>query len=150
MRRAPHAPRRGALALESAFTLSVLFFLLLSIVIGGYGIFRYQQLALLAREAARYASVHGGLYAEETGSNAAAQQDVLTNAVLPLATNLDPASLECSVSWSTNNMPSHMTADYEKPVTNTVTVTLTYQWLPELFRAGPVTLSSSSTVPMSY
>jgi hypothetical protein len=35
------------------------------------------------------------------------------------------------------------------PIQNTVTVTLTYTWVPEAFLGG-VTLSSTSVMPMSY
>jgi Flp pilus assembly protein TadG len=144
------AARRAATLVESAFVLSVLFFLLLAIVVGGYGVLRYQQLAMLAREGARYAAVHGGQYAQETGNAAATADDVYKNAILPYAVNLDPAQLSYTVSWETNNMPNHTTADYEKPVANTVTVKVSYAWLPEWYLIGPITLSSTSTMTMSY
>jgi hypothetical protein len=35
-------------------------------------------------------------------------------------------------------------------VGNTVTVTVTYQWFPELYLVGPIVLTNSSTVPMAY
>lgn len=144
------AARRGATLVESAFVLSVLFFLLLSVVVGGYGVLRYQQLAMLAREGARYAAVHGGQYAQETGNTAATAADVYKNAILPYAVNLDPAHLSYAVTWDTDNMPYHTTADYEKPVANTVTVTVRYAWVPELYLVGPITLTSTSTMTMSY
>ncbi len=144
------AARRGATLVESAFVLSVLFFLLLAVVVGGYGVLRYQQLALLAREGARYAAVHGGQYAQETGNPAATAADVYKNAILPAAVDLDPAHLSYTVSWDTDNMPYHMTDDYEKPVANTVTVTVRYTWLPEAYLVGPITLTSTSTMTMSY
>jgi Flp pilus assembly protein TadG len=146
-----HPAARGAATLvESAFVLSVLFFLLLAIVVGGYGVLRYQQLAMLAREGARYAAVHGGLYAQETGNPAATPDDVYRNAILPCAVNLDPAHLSYAVSWDTDNMPYHVTGDYEKPVSNTVTVKVFYTWFPEVYLIGPVTLTSTSTMTMSY
>ena len=143
-------PRAGFAATESVLVLPVLSAVILGTVIGGYGIFRYQQIALLAREGARYASVHGGQYQQETGNAAATPQDVYNNAILPFATNLDLSQLTYSVTWNTDNMPYHMTADYEKPVANTVTVTVSYKWFPEAYFVGPITLSSTSTVPMSY
>jgi Flp pilus assembly protein TadG len=146
-----HAPaRRGATLVESAFVLAVLFFLLLAIVVGGYGVLRYQQLAMLAREGARYAAVHGGQYAQETGNPAATPADVYKNAILPYAVNLEPAKLSYTVSWASDNMPYHMTADYEKPTSNTVTVKVIYTWLPEFYLVGPITLTSSSTMTVSY
>jgi hypothetical protein len=32
---------------------------------------------------------------------------------------------------------------------STVTVTVTYQWLPEVFLIGPINLTSSSTMPIT-
>jgi hypothetical protein len=55
-----------------------------------------------------------------------------------------------AVSWDTSNYPVRVIADYEKPVFNTVTVTVTYSWLPELYLVGPITLRGKSTLPMSY
>ena len=149
MRRAPQR-RSGATVVEAAFVYPVLFLLVLGLLVGAGGIFRYSQLASLAREGARYASVHGGLYQQETGNPAATPQDVYNNAILPFATNLDLSQLTYSVTWNTDNMPYHMTADYEKPVANTVSVTVVYKWFPEAYFMGPLTLSSTSTVPMSY
>lgn len=144
-------PRRsGFAATESVVVLPTLFFLILATVVGGYGIFRYQQLAMLAREGARYASVHGGLYQQETGNAAATPQDVYNNAIVPYATNLDLAQLTYSVSWNANNMPSSVRRNYEKPTGNTVTVTVRYNWFPEVYLVGPIALSSTSTMPMSY
>jgi hypothetical protein len=150
MRTIPTRIRHAALTLESCFVLPVLFFLLLAIVVGGYGGFRYQEMALLAREGSRYASVHGGLYQQETGNPAATPQDVYNNAILPYATNLDPTKLSYSVTWNTSNMPTSATSDYEQATGNTVTVTVSYQWFPELFVVGPFTLTSTSTVAMAY
>jgi Flp pilus assembly protein TadG len=142
--------RKGILAVEAGFTLPVLLFLLLATAVGGYGVFRYQQVAHLARAGARYASVHGAQYEQDTGNPAATAQDVYNNAILPNAVGLDASQLSYCVSWNAGNAPSQPGGDYEKATTNTVTVTVSYQWLPELFLVGPVTLSSSSTVPMSY
>jgi Flp pilus assembly protein TadG len=142
--------RKGILAVEAGFTLPVLLFLLLATVVGGYGVFRYQQVAHLAREGARYASVHGTQYEQDTGNAAATAQDVYNNAILPNAVGLDTSQLSYCVSWNAGNAPSQPGSDYEKATTNAVTVTVSYQWLPELFLVGPITLSSSSTVPMSY
>lgn len=150
MSRPRRAGRRGFIATESVIVLPTLLFLILGTVIGGYGVFRYQQLSMLAREGARYASVHGGQYQTETGNTAATPQDVYNNAILPYATSLDLSQLSYSVTWQNSNMPASMTREYEKPTTNTVTVTVQYKWFPELYLVGPITLSSTSTMPMSY
>lgn len=152
MVRSNSSPRAAFSATESAVVLPLLFFLILAIVVGGYGVFRYQQIAMLAREGARYASVHGAQSEQDTGNTAATQNDVYTNAVAPYATNLDLSQLTCKVSWSNGNAPTNLisSGDYEKPDGSTVSVTITYNWFPELFLVGPIVLSSKSTMPMSY
>jgi Flp pilus assembly protein TadG len=142
--------RAGFIATESVVVLPTLIFLIMATVVGGYGIFRYQQIAMLAREGARYASVHGGQYQQDTGNSAATPQDVYNTAIVPFATNLDMSQLTYKVSWNSNNMPYTVGNDYETPTGNTVTVTVNYQWFPELYLVGPITLSSTSVVPMSY
>ncbi len=142
--------RDGFAATEAVVVLPVLFFLILATVVGGYGVFRYQQIAMLAREGARYASVHGGQYQLDTGNPAATSQDIYNNAVLPYATALDPTQLSCQVVWNSSNMPSDASQNYEQPTGNTVSVTVTYNWFPELYLVGPIALKSTSTLPMSY
>ena len=51
--------RRGAVAVENALVLGVMFSLILGVIVLGMGVFRYQEMAYLAREGARWASVHG-------------------------------------------------------------------------------------------
>jgi hypothetical protein len=63
--------RLGTTSVEAAFVMPVAFFLTLAIVVGGMGIFKYQEMAHIARETARFASVHGAQYAKQ---NAAAIQ----------------------------------------------------------------------------
>lgn len=150
LRRSSQRRRLGIAATESVVVLPTLIFLILSTVIGGYGVFRYQQLALLAREGSRYASVHGGQYQLETGNPAATAQDIYDNAIVPFATSLDLSQLTYSVTWNANNMPYSVYGDYEKPTNNTVTVTVVYKWFPEAYLIGPLTMSSTSTLPMSY
>jgi hypothetical protein len=40
--------------------------------------------------------------------------------------------------------------DVQNPVGNTVTVTVSYQWFPDLYVVGPINLTSTSTSQMSY
>lgn len=142
--------RLGIVTTEGVLILPILMFLILSTVVGGYGVFRYQQISMLAREGARYASVHGGQYQQETGNAAATAQDVYNNAIVPLATSLDVSQLSATVAWNSSNMPYSVNTDYEAPTGNTVTVTVSYNWFPELYLVGPITMSSTSTMPMSY
>ena len=143
--------RRGATAVEFAFVAPVLLSLLLGTVVGGLGIVRYQQVANLARECSRWASVHGGQYQQETDNAAATPDDVYNNVIAVKNMALDLSHLSYAVTWNTDNYPYHTTIvnDQLVPVTNTVQVVISYQWVPEtIFPA--VTLSSTSITPMAY
>jgi Flp pilus assembly protein TadG len=144
------SPRRGATTVEFAVTAPIVLFLLLATMVGSLGAFRSHQVAALAREGSRWASVHGAQYEEETGNPAATPQDVLNTVILPLATTLNPEYLSCAVTWDESNMPLEVTDDVQEPRGNTVTVTVTYQWFPELLLVGPYNLTSSSTMQMYY
>ena len=151
MRRAPQR-RSGATVVESAFVYPVFLLLVLGLLVGAAGIFRYSQLASLTREAARYASVHGGQYAQEMKVTAPTPADIYNNVVLPMAVSFDTSQLNYAITYNTSNSPYHTTLDANNnvvPIQNTVTVTLTYQWLPEAYLGG-ITLSSTSVMPMSY
>ncbi len=88
---------------ESAIIYSVTFLLIFGLIIGGLGVFRYQEVASLAREGSRYASVHGAMYEQVTGKPAATPADVYNNAILPKAVALDPKQLTYSVTWNPDN-----------------------------------------------
>ena len=151
MRRAQQR-RSGATVVECALVYPVFLLLVLGLLVGAAGIFRYSQLASLTREAARYASVHGGQYAREMKVTAPTPADIYNNAVLPRAEGFDTSLLNYSITYNSSNFPYHTTLDASNnviPVQNTVTVTLTYQWVPEAFLGG-VTLSATSVMPMSY
>jgi Flp pilus assembly protein TadG len=149
-RKVGHQRRRGTTAIEFGIACPIVFFLFFAIVVGGLGVFRYQQVASAAREGARYASVRGAQYAEETGRPAATASDIYTNAILPAASALDPNLLSYSVTWNQSNEPLTVTTDVEKPFGNTVTVTVSYQWFPEMYLVGPYALTSTSTAQMLY
>lgn len=142
--------RSGATAVEFAVTAPIVFFALLGTIVGSMGVFRYHQTAALAREASRWASVHGGQYEQETGNPAATPQDILDIAILPNATMMDPARLSCTVTWNRSNQPLEVIDDVQTPTGNTVTVTVSYEWFPELLLLQPITLTSSSTAQMIY
>jgi Flp pilus assembly protein TadG len=147
---AAHQRRRGTTTIEFGIICPIVFFIVFAIIVGGLGVFRYQEVAALAREGARWASVHGGQYAEETNQPAATPADVYTNAIAPGAVGLNPSQLSYSVTWNQNNMPLWVDNDVQKPMGNTVTVTVTYQWIPEMYVVGPLTLTSTSTAQMVY
>ena len=130
--------RRGAVVLESAIVYPVVFLLILGLIIGGLGVFRYQEVASLAREASRYACVHGRHYAKVTGKPAAAAADVYNNAVVPRVVCLDLTQLSYSVTWTPDNNPG-----------STVSVNISYHWIPEAFLPA-MNLSSTSTDVIAY
>jgi Flp pilus assembly protein TadG len=142
---------------EYAVVCPVTFLLLLGLLVGGTGVFRYQEVASLAREGARWAAVHGGQSAREANPNnpnppLTSATDIYQNAVSPAAVSLDPAQLSCTAAWANaNEMPTYLDYSQNPPQwrTNTVTVTVTYQWIPELYLGG-ITLSSTSVEPVTY
>src|SRR5262249_20810347 len=78
-------PQRAAVLVESAIIYPAVFLLLLGLAVGGAGIFRYQEVASLAREAARYASTHGANSRNDAGlpvgDATAWTSDIYTNAI---------------------------------------------------------------------
>jgi hypothetical protein len=137
---------------ECAFVYPVVFLVILGLLVGAAGIFRYSQLASLSREAARYASVHGGQYAQEMKVTAPTPADIYNDVVLPRAAGFDTSQLNYSITYNTSNSPYHTILDSSNnviPIQNSVTVKLTYQWVPEVYLGG-VTLSSTSVMPMAY
>jgi len=149
--RLPQQFRRAATMVEFAIVASTTFVILLALLVGGIGIFRYQQVARLARDASRWASVHGTQYAKDTNNTAATAQDVYDQVIAPNATTLDLSQLTYSVTWDTSNSPYHTATVNGQPVkvANTVTVAITYQWIPEALLGG-FTLTSSSVSVMYY
>ena len=143
--------RFGATLVESAIVYPVTFLLLLGLLVGAMGIFRYQEMASLSREAARYASVHGGKFAKDSGTPAPGASDIYNQVIVPKAAGLDLSLLSYSITWNTDNNPYHVKIVNGDvlPVTNTVTVTLAYRWIPEVIFGG-VTLTSSSVMTMAY
>src|SRR5215831_16237370 len=99
--------RQGATLVESALVLGITLLLVVGLIVLGLGVFRYQQTAAVAREAARWASVHGGLYARETGQPAATQELVKNQVIPRYSTGLDPNQITLfSVTWdNASEMP---------------------------------------------
>jgi Flp pilus assembly protein TadG len=141
---------RGATAVEFAITCPIAFFLIFATMIGALGAFRYQQVASLARDGARWASVHGTQYAEETGQPAATASDIYENAIVPSMVGLDASKFRYEVSWNKTNSPLSVTADYSVATGNNVTVKATYDWIPDMYFTGPISLTSTSTAEMAY
>jgi Flp pilus assembly protein TadG len=130
-RNAAHVP-------ECAISCSIVCLLLFGLIIGGLGVFRYQEVASLARDGSRYASLHGDQYQKGTGKAAATASDVHQNAILPNAIALDSSQLTSTVNWNPDNKAG-----------STVTVTVSYHWIPEAFLPS-MNLSSTSTAVVLY
>jgi Flp pilus assembly protein TadG len=144
--------RPGTTVVECAVVYPVVFMLLLALVIGSMGMFRYQEIASLAREGARYASVHGTQYAKEANVTPPTPADIFNQAIVSRAAALDLSQLSYAITYNTSNQPYHTTIDANHnivPIQNTVQVTLTYQWVPEAWWGGGA-FTSTSVMPMSY
>jgi Flp pilus assembly protein TadG len=150
MRRRPRKARRGAATIEFAFCCPIVFLLLFGTMVGALGVFRYQQTAELSREAARWACVHGGQYELDTGNPAATAADVYSSVIEPLAVGMDLRRLSYQVTWDKSNMPVDASQSPTTPKGNTVSVTVSYEWFPELILVGPYSLTSTSTAQMVY
>jgi len=131
--------RRGSSILEFALVAPIVISLMLSVLVAGLGVFRYEQVTQVARDASRWLAVHGSQYASETGNPAATAtstyQYILT---LPDASGLNLTQSDCSVNWPAGTNPG-----------DTVTVVISYQWMPQAFYGG-LTLSSTSASTIFY
>jgi len=142
--------RSGATSVEAAIILPMTFFLILALYVGANGVFRYQEVSTLAREGARYGSTHGHQYRKDSGeplgTSADWSQDIYNNGIAPRIMNLDTSQLSYQVAWpDVVNQPG-------KPDNwpgSKVQVTVTYQWFPEMYLIGPITLTSTSSMPIT-
>ncbi|WP_435016321.1 hypothetical protein TA3x_003886 [Tundrisphaera sp. TA3] len=120
--------RRGIIMAEAGAVYSVTILLVLGMMVAGLGVFRYQEVAFQARQAARWASV-------QSGTPTPAQ--VLAGGITPI---MIPRN--------------RLTATVARPTINSVeyiSVTLTYRWTPEAFPTAlsPVTFTSTSRQPIA-
>jgi hypothetical protein len=142
--------RRGTTVVEAAVIYPVTFLIMLALVIGAMGIFRYQEVSHLAREGARYASTHGFQFRRDTGLPqglpADWQNDIVTNAIDPNMVSLDPTLMSVTCSWP--DVPGIPGMPDNRPGSK-VTVTVSYQWTPEWLVAGPINLTSTCTMPVT-
>ena len=144
--------RSGTTLVESAVVYPFVILMIFGLMIGGLGVFRYQEMSSLARRAARWASVHGQQWGQDTNHTPATSTDIYNNAIAPYCVILNSANLHYSVSYNAANRAasSFIQNGDVKLQTNTVTVTVSYDWVPEALLGTGVTLSSTSVIPMSY
>lgn len=146
-----HQPRSGATVVESAVVYPIVFLFVLGFIIGAVGIFRYQEVASLAREGARYAAVHGTEYAKNAGVTAPTPEEIYNASIASRAVALDKNYITYAITYTQSN------SQYSAEVVNgewaykqnVVTVQVNYQWVPEAFLGG-ITLSSTCSMPMNY
>jgi Flp pilus assembly protein TadG len=142
--------RPGAAMLETALVYSALAMFLGGTFSLGLGVCAFQQLGGMAREGARWASVHGAQYATVTKNAMATPATVYSNAIQPMAVGVDTAQLTYSVTWSDSSEKTTYKDKSGNTKINYVTVTLTYQWYPAAYLTGPITLTSTAVMPMSF
>ena len=104
---------------EMAIVLQMLILLLIGLCVGELGAFRYHQVAALAHEGARWASVHGKEYAKQRDKPIASKEDIFENVIKPRAIGLDLNKISHDIKWNAEG--------------SLVTVTVQYTWTPEYF-----------------
>jgi hypothetical protein len=137
----------------------VFLLLLLGIVVGGIGIFHFQQTACLSREAARWISVRCADYEKDTDLASPTKDDIWAQVIVPLAVSMDTTQLSMKVEWI--DKANNLVVDWDSApkdvrsltplgeyVTNTVRVSIRYQWNTGLF--GTRTLSSVCEWPIAF
>ena len=77
--------------------------------------------------------------------------DIYNAVIAPNAYGLDKTRLTYSITYDRSNAPYHTDIVNNEIVAtaNTVTVTVSYQWIPEAYLGG-IRLSSTSVATMSY
>lgn len=158
-RPSPH--RRAAIAVEAAVVYPVLFLLLFGLIVGGIGVFRYQQVTCLAGEAARWVCVRGANWEKETGNPAITAAMGRRDVVLPIGVGLEESAVTVEIHWvngitgeavpwdASRRLPLSRN-DRDDEVSNRVRVTVTYRWSPGVFHSSGLTLKSVCEIPMAY
>jgi Flp pilus assembly protein TadG len=179
LRKIKQRPRHGTTLVECAIIYPTVFVLVLGMVVGGMAVYRYQEVAALARTAARYASTHGAQYRKDTnegtgtagtsagtsngilwyqasptsaaGSDTSWTGDIYDNAIRPNLTAVNPQYLTVQVGWPPVVSPSLIVVQNtpDNWPGSRVTVTVTYQLFPEWFLVGPINLTSTATAPIT-
>lgn len=128
-------PRTGAVVVEMAVILPLLFLITIGLCVAQLGVFRYHQIAALAYESARWASVHGKEYAKQNNRHIANSDDILENVIKPRAMGLDLSKLTHKLVWEEGG--------------NVLHVSISYVWTPEAYFT-PRTISCTTTTLATY
>ena len=126
--------RRGATIIEMAIVGPLAFLMVIGLMIGCLGIFRYNQVAALAHEGARWAAVRGRNFEKINHRKPITAEDIRANVVVPRAAGIDLNRIECTMSLDKDH--------------TVVSVTIRYLWLPEAY-FGKLTLSDTATMLVS-
>jgi Flp pilus assembly protein TadG len=166
--------RRGVTVVECAIIYPITFLLILGMVIGALGVVRYQEVSALARAGARWGSTHGAQYRKDcgqfvgkAGTSTSTSDGLFWYTVDPTKASgvdttwpgviydqsiranlvgLDVTQLKVEIGWP----PVINQAD--KPDNwpgSKVAVRVSYTWMPEAFFIGPITLTSTSVMPIT-
>jgi len=135
-RRTSHR-RRGMVLAEAGIVYSAALLVIVGTIVIGLGVFRYNQVAWLSREGARWAAVHGATYQSEQSQAAPTAAAVLSNAVTPKLAGLNSNNLTATLTWNNAASPP------------TVTFRLNYVWVPECYLTS-LTFTSTSTQVIMY
>lgn len=128
--------RKGATLVELAIVLPLVVLMSIGLCVAELAVFRYQQVAALAHESARWAAVHGKNYARRSQKPIATTNDILKNVIEPRAVGLDLNRLTPVLKWNDN-----FTA---------VSVTVSYQWAPQTALFVPKTFTCTAVSLSSY
>jgi Flp pilus assembly protein TadG len=147
LRRCHHRSRRGATLVEAAIVLPATVLLFVGTTVVGLGVYRYNQIAYLARQGSRWASVHGPTYQSDQKVSAPTAEDVISNAVVPQMNGMSRSDLTGTLTWDLHSSPA------------TVKFKLEYNWVPEISFSPPtfsstptqaIKFTSTSTQPITY
>ena len=127
--------RTGAVTVEMAIILPLLILITIGLCVAQLGAFRYHQIAALAHESARWASVHGREYAKQTNRHIANSDDIFENVIKPRAIGLNLGKLTHKLVWEKDG--------------NVVHVSISFVWTPEAFFT-PRSISCTATSLASY
>lgn len=140
--------RRGVVAFEMAIVLPIFIILIFGILLGGQKVSRYQWVAAMARDGARYASVHGPTFSAETSGNPLVTSSyVFTNN--NSKSNDSIKTRMAAVGFDTTRVTFTMSPDPITSTATTVQVTVKYQEIGMSYFPAS-TLSSTSIMPITY
>src|SRR5262245_49085133 len=108
-------PRRGLVLLECALVYPLVLLIFIGMVVVGMGVYRYEHVATLSSEGARWASVRGWQYEHDLNPlnlpslpQAATEETVRDYLVgRALGLDMDTTALGVQVNWDSNNKVSH-------------------------------------------